>query len=93
MNKLYACAICLVLFAQMTFAASIKVKHFAELSRDISNRTELVKDINDEPCAIVKVVGADASFTFEGNIVNRKRNGKGKEYQNGDLTFEGNYLD
>lgn len=71
MNKLYACAICLVLFAQMTFAASIKVKHFAELSRDISNRTELVKDINDEPCAIVKVVGADASFTFEGNIVKK----------------------
>lgn len=71
MNKLYACAICLVLFAQMTFAASIKVKHFAELSRDISNRTEMVKDINDEPCAIVKVVGADASFSFEGAIVKK----------------------
>ena len=71
MNKLYACAICLVLFAHMTFAASIKVKHFAELSRDISNRTEMVKDINDEPCAIVKVVGADASFSFEGAIVKK----------------------
>ena len=71
MNKLYACAICLVLFAQMTFASSIKVKHFAELSRDISNRTEMVKDINDEPCAIVKVVGADASFSFEGAIVKK----------------------
>lgn len=71
MNKLYACAICLVLFTQMTFAASIKVKHFAELSRDISNRTEMVKDINDEPCAIVKVVGADASFSFEGAIVKK----------------------
>lgn len=71
MNRLYACVICLVLFAQMTFAASIKVKHFAELSRDISNRTEMVKDINDEPCAIVKVVGADASFSFEGAIVKK----------------------
>jgi len=71
MNRLCACVICLVLFAQMTFAASIKVKHFAELSRDISNRTEMVKDINDEPCAIVKVVGADASFSFEGAIVKK----------------------
>lgn len=71
MSRLYICAICLVLFAQMTFAASIKVKHFAELSRDISNRTEIVKDINDEPCAIVKVVGADASFSFEGAIVKK----------------------
>ena len=71
MSRLYICAICLVLFEQMTFAASIKVKHFAELSRDISNRTEIVKDINDEPCAIVKVVGADASFSFEGAIVKK----------------------
>lgn len=71
MNRFYACVICLVLFAQMAFAASIKVKHFAELSRDISNRTEMVKDINDEPCAIVKVVGADASFSFEGAIVKK----------------------
>ena len=71
MNRLFACAICLVVYCQVTFAANIKVKHFAELSRDISNRTELVKDINDVPCAIVKVVGADASFSFEGAIVKK----------------------
>lgn len=69
-NK-YLLAILLMVCSQTTSAADIKVKHFAELTRDISNRTEMVKDINDEPCAIVKVVGADASFSFEGAIVKK----------------------
>lgn len=71
MNRLFTFIVCGVFCAQLLSAASIKVKHFAELPRDISNRTELVKDINDEPCAIVKVTGADASFSFEGAIVKK----------------------
>ena len=30
---------------------------------------------------------------FEGEYLNGKRNGKGKEYRFGDLVFEGEYLD
>jgi hypothetical protein len=71
MKKLIPILICCVLGNYISFATNIKVKHFAELSRDISNRTEMVKDINDEPCAIVKVIGADASFSFEGTIVKK----------------------
>ena len=51
--------------------ANIKIKHFRELTQDLSNRTEMIKDINDVPCAIIKVINADASFTFEGAIVKK----------------------
>lgn len=71
MKKILTLIVCVLFSVQLLYAASIKVKHFAELPRDISNRTELVKDINDEPCAIIKVIGADASFTFEGSIVKK----------------------
>lgn len=62
-----------MLSAQLLSAASIKVKHFAELPSDLSNRTYLEKDRNDDPCAIIKVNGADASFTLgtENEVVKR----------------------
>ena len=34
----------------------------------------------------------DGSLVFEGEYLNAKRNGKGKEYDNGRLVFEGEYL-
>lgn len=67
----YTCVIFFLMCLQFTYAANIKVRHFSELTNDLSCRTELVKDINDVPCAIVKVVNADASFSFEGNIVKK----------------------
>ena len=36
--------------------------------------------------------GANDEMIFEGEYVNGKRNGKGKEYYDGDLIFEGEYL-
>ena len=65
MHRIFAIGICLVLFAQITFAASIKVKHFAELSSDIKHRTEVVRDGDNNPCALIKVIGADASYKFD----------------------------
>ena len=36
----------------------------------------------------------DGSLIYEGEFLNRERNGKGKEYyKNGELLFEGEYLD
>lgn len=65
--------VCCLLSAQLLSAASIKVKHFAELPSDLSNRTYLHKDHNDDPCAIIKVIGADASFILgtENEVVKR----------------------
>ena len=71
MKKILTIMICIILGAQMSFAASIKIKHFRELTQDLSNRTEVKKDINDVPCAIIKVVNADASYVFEGAIVDK----------------------
>lgn len=71
MKKILSIMICIIFGAQMSFAASIKIKHFRELTQDLSNRTEVKKDINDVPCAIIKVVNADASFVFEGAIVDK----------------------
>ena len=34
----------------------------------------------------------NCNFEFEGEYLNWKRNGKGKEYINGKLIFEGEYL-
>ncbi len=70
-RKLFVLCISSILCISYSHAANLKIKHFSELPRDISNRTELFKDINDEPCAIIKVIGADASFTFEGAIVKK----------------------
>ena len=36
--------------------------------------------------------GEDDTLKFEGEYLNRKRNGKGKEYYDGKLLFEGEYL-
>ena len=67
MKRLYLFIMILIGTASLS-AENIKVKHFVELERDLSYRTEMKKDINNIPCAIIKVVNADASFTFEGNI-------------------------
>lgn len=61
--------VCIMLSISFSVSANIRIKHFRELTQDLSNRTEMVKDINDVPCAIIKVINADASFTFEGAIV------------------------
>ena len=39
-----------------------------------------------------KEYGENGKLKFEGEYLNGKRNGKGKEYYNGKLVFEGEYL-
>ena len=41
---------------------------------------------------IVKEYNNDGNLQFEGEYLNGKRNGKGKEYYHGKLIFEGEYL-
>lgn len=64
---LFVCVLSVVIVS----AENIKVKHFVELEKDLSYRTDMKKDINDMPCAIIKVTNADASFIFEGNITDK----------------------
>lgn len=47
----------------------VTVKTFKELASDLSARTNRRYDLNDEPCALVKVMYPKPGATFEGNIV------------------------
>ena len=63
----------LVLFACMStiaMAQELQVKEFQRLDRDIYARTHVRLDLNETPCAVLRVSVADAqSFVFTGNII------------------------
>ena len=51
-------------------AQEVKVKSFEKLERDLIARTQERLDLNDEPCAVVRVtVPRVKELTFEGNII------------------------
>ena len=51
-------------------AQEVKVKEFQRLNRDLLARTQERLDLNDDPCAVVRVSIADVkSYKFEGNII------------------------
>ena len=52
-----------------TFAQEQKVKSFSLAATDISAQTQLRKDLNDEPCALVKVQFVGDILDVEGNVI------------------------
>mgnify|MGYP002769006573 FL=1 len=52
-----------------TFAQELKVKSFALAATDISAQTQQRKDLNDEPCALVKVQFVGDILDVEGNVI------------------------
>ena len=48
--------------------------------------------LNGEAYRKVKEYNEDGKLKFEGEYLNDKKNGKGKEYKDGKLIFEGEYL-
>jgi opacity protein-like surface antigen len=61
--------ICFVLFATL-HAQEAKVSSFQRMDRDLLARTQERLDLNDVPCAIVRVSVPDVkAYTFEGNII------------------------
>ena len=52
-----------------TFAQELKVKSFSLAATDISAQTQLRKDLNDEPCALVKVQFVGDILDVEGNVI------------------------
>ena len=60
----------LFLFAGIVQAQELKVTAFQRMDRDLLARTQERLDLNDVPCAIVRVSVANAKdYTFEGNII------------------------
>ena len=65
---LFLCG-CFLLLSTCLFAQKLK-SDFKRLDRDLLARTHQRLDLNDEPCAVVRVSAADIeSYTFEGNII------------------------
>lgn len=60
---------CLIWLSTFLSAQEL-VPHFKVLERDLIARTHPRLDLNDVPCAVVRVAAADInSYTFEGNII------------------------
>jgi hypothetical protein len=64
-------AACLMLLtASIGYAQDVKVSSFQRMDRDLLARTKERLDLNDVPCAIVRISVPNAQkFTFEGNII------------------------
>ena len=60
----------LLLCIGMLHAQELKVSAFQRMDRDLLARTQERLDLNEVPCAIVRVSIPDAkSYTFEGNVI------------------------
>lgn len=70
LKKKLFCLNLLFLFCSFIYAQDLKVKSFERLDRDLMARTNERLDLNDVPCAIVRVSVANAKdFVFEGNVI------------------------
>ena len=61
----FALLLCVAIHAQN----EIIVKTFKELTSDLSARTSRRYDLNDEPCALIKIMYPKDGATFEGTVV------------------------
>lgn len=67
--KIFVCMV-LVMLAAAGYAQELKITSFQRLDRDLLARTQQRLDLNDVPCAILRVSVANVkSFGFEGNII------------------------
>lgn len=72
MKTLRLLLLCLgmILLAGNVHSQDLKVTSFQRLDRDLLARTQERLDLNDVPCAIVRVSVANAKdYTFEGNVI------------------------
>lgn len=83
--KRMSCRILTVLFISVFFqlsshtlliAQNLSIEGFNNLPLDLSSRTESVKDNNNVPCALVKIICNDEITDVQGNVV------KSEEYGN-----------
>lgn len=52
------------------FAQEIRLEKASELTNDLTARTKVVLDLNDDPCALVRIqIPTEEEVSFEGNII------------------------
>ena len=69
MKKRIAFLIFCLLVCLGSLAQELNVKSFSLAATDISAQTQLRKDLNDEPCALVKVQFVGDILDVEGNVI------------------------
>lgn len=78
MKKFFILFLTLFISTSISAQEEVTVKTFKELMSDLSARTSRRYDLNDDPCALVKVQYPKEGATFEGTIVGDV------EYKNGE---------
>ena len=69
-KRIFGLGLLLFFFASIVHAQELKVSSFQRLDRDLLARTQERLDLNDVPCAIVRISVANVKdYTFEGNII------------------------
>ena len=69
MRKVILCLLCCCA-AVVAGAQELKVEAFQRMDRDLFARTNERRDLNDVPCAVVRVSVSNANdYSFEGNII------------------------
>ena len=69
-QRLFLLGFILLLCAGFAQAQELKVSAFQRMDRDLLARTQERLDLNDVPCAIVRVSVANAkNYTFEGAFI------------------------
>lgn len=63
--------LCILLGGCLPFveAQEIQVKGFSVMDRDLTARTKPRFDLNDAPCALIKIETTGKDFQFEGNVI------------------------
>ncbi len=70
---------CLVLFLFCSFkigAQNIKVESFTRLDTDITARVNVVRDANDDECALIKMVTTDVEYDMDESLKRESRVGE-----------------
>ena len=71
-NALIATVCLLILSCMTAIAQELKVKSFECLEVDLTARTKERLDLNETPCAILRIsVPNSNDFVFEGNIIGK----------------------
>lgn len=69
MKKILLFFIALLGWISVSVAQEIRVKNFQKLDRDLTARTKPRLDLNDNPCALIKIQTTGKDFKFEGNVI------------------------
>lgn len=74
--RLCALLISHIICASISFAQNLSIESFKTVPLDLTSRTTQVKDNNNIPCALIKIICNDEILSVQGNVV------KSEEYGN-----------